>query len=114
MGTHLQDPATPGGTLIKGPPVEHTRENLCDTLQDALLDIVRQLLGQPVLTADQLQLVQLLVTAGGLGLPRLPTLALVARSSCKTTLPREMTRNHSERNLSDEKAPSQMGSASDT
>ena len=39
-------------------------------------------------TADQLQLARLQVTAGGLGLPHLPTLALVARASCNATLPR--------------------------
>ena len=52
------------------------------------MDIVRQFLGQPVLTADQLHLARLPVTAGGLGLPRLPTLVLFARASCIATLPR--------------------------
>ena len=61
--------------LLRAHPVEHTQE-LCDALQDALMDAVRQLLGQPTLTADQLQLACLPVTAGGLGWsPRLPTLA---------------------------------------
>ena len=59
------------------------------TLQDALLDTVRQLfLGQPTLTVNQLHLAKLLITAGGLGLPHLLTLALVARASCIATLPR--------------------------
>ena len=40
------------------------------------------------ITADQLHLAKLLATAGGLGLPHLPTLALVARASCVATLPR--------------------------
>ena len=53
--------------LLRAHPVEQTQE-LRDTLQDALLDTVRQLLGQPGLTADQLQLAKLPVTAGGLGL----------------------------------------------
>ena len=73
--------------LLRAHPVEQTQET-CDTLQDSLLDTVRQLLGQPTITADQLHLAKLPVTAGGLGLPRLPTLALVARTSCIATLPR--------------------------
>ena len=73
--------------LLGAHPVEHTRE-LCDTLQNALNDTVRQLFGQPILTADQLHLAKLPVTMGGLGLPHLPTLALIARTSCIATLPR--------------------------
>ena len=73
--------------LLKARPVEQTQE-LCDTLQDALIDTVRQLIGQPGLTADQLQLAKLPVTAEGLGLPDLPTVALIARASCIATLPR--------------------------
>ena len=73
--------------LLRAHPVEQTQE-LCDTLQDALIDTVRQLIGQPGMTADQLQLAKLPVTAGGLGVPDLPTLALVARASCIATLPR--------------------------
>ena len=73
--------------LLRAHPVEQTQE-MCDTLQDALLDTVRQLLGQPTITADQLHLAKLPVTAGGLGLPHLPTLALIARASCIATLPR--------------------------
>ena len=73
--------------LLRAHPVEQTQE-LCDTLQDALIDTVRQLIGQPGMTANQLQLAKLPVTAGGLGLPDLPTLALVARASCIATLPR--------------------------
>ena len=67
--------------LLRAHPVEQTQE-MCDTLQDALADAVRQLLGQPTIAADQLRLAKLPVTAGGLGLPHLPTLALVARASC--------------------------------
>ena len=67
--------------------MEQTQE-MCDTFQDALIDTVRQLLGQPTITADQLHLAKLPVTAGGLGLPHLPTLALIARASCIATLPR--------------------------
>ena len=51
------------------------------------MDTARQLLGQPILTAHQLHLARLPVTAGGLGLPHLPALALVARASCIATLP---------------------------
>ena len=53
-----------------------------------MIDTVRQLLGQPTITADQLHLAKLPVTAGGLGLPHLPTLALIARASRIATLPR--------------------------
>ena len=56
--------------------------------QDALIDAVRQCLGQPIITADQVHVAQLPVTGGGLGLPHLPTLPLVARASCLETLPR--------------------------
>ena len=66
--------------LRRANPVEQTQE-MCDTLQDALFDTVRQLLGQPTIAADQLHLAKLPVTAGGLGLPHLPTLALIARTS---------------------------------
>ena len=45
-------------------------------------------MGQPGFTADQLHLAKLPVTAGGLGLPDLPVLALVARTACIATLPR--------------------------
>ena len=38
--------------------MEQTQE-MCDTPQDALLDTVRQLLGQPTITADQLHLAKL-------------------------------------------------------
>ena len=47
--------------LLRAHPVEQTQE-MCDTLQDALLDTVRQLLGQPTITADQLHLAKLPVT----------------------------------------------------
>ena len=73
--------------LLRAHPVEQTQE-MCDSLQDALLDTVRQLIGQPSLTADQLHLAKLPVTAGGLGLPDLPALALIARTACIATLPR--------------------------
>ena len=53
-----------------------------------LIATVRQLMGQPYISADQIQLAKLPVTAGGLGLRDLPTLALVARASCIATLPR--------------------------
>ena len=70
-----------------------------DALQDALIDTVRQLLGQPTITADQLHLAKLPVTAGGLGLPHLPTLALVARASCIATLPRAVHTDSFRRHL---------------
>ena len=71
---------------------------MCDTLQDALLDTVRQLLGQPTITADQLHLAKLPVTAGGLGLPHLPTLALIARAT-----PGQPIRTPSDTPLSDKR-----------
>ena len=73
--------------LLRAHPVQQTQE-MCDSLQDALLDTVRQLMGQPSFTADQLHLAKLPVTAGGLGLPDLPVLALIARTACIATLPR--------------------------
>ena len=66
--------------LLRAHPVEQTQE-MCDTLQDALLDTVRQLMGQTAFTADQLHLAKLPVTAGGLGLPHLPTLAFDCANS---------------------------------
>ena len=83
MGSDLETLATPGGSLIESQP--GGANPMCDTLQDALIDTVRQLIGQPGITADQLQLAKLPVTAGGLGLLDLPTLALVARASCIAT-----------------------------
>ena len=53
--------------LLRAHPVKQTQE-MCDTWQDALIDTVRQSLGQPAITADQLHLAKLPVTAGGLGL----------------------------------------------
>ena len=73
--------------LLRAHPVEQTQE-MCDNLQNALLNTVRQLMGQPSFTADQLHLAKLPVTAGGLGLPDLPVLALIARTACIATLPR--------------------------
>ena len=73
--------------LLRAHPVEQTQE-MCQNLQDALLNTVRQLMGQPGFTADQLHLAKLPVTAGGLGLPDLPVLALIARTACIATLPR--------------------------
>ena len=85
MGPHLQ--ATQGGTSSKSPPggadardARHSPRCLarhCGTV-----------IGQPTLAANQLHLARLPVTAGGLGLPHLPTLALIARTSCLATLPR--------------------------
>ena len=73
--------------LLRAHPVHQTQE-MCQNLQDAMLNTVRQLMGQPGFTADQLQLAKLPVTAGGLGLPDLPVLALIARTACVATLPR--------------------------
>ena len=73
--------------LLRAHPVDQTQE-MCQNLQDALLNTVRQLMGQPEFTADQLYLAKLPVTAGGLGLLDLPVLALIARAACIATLPR--------------------------
>ena len=88
--------------LLRAHPVEQTQE-MCDTLQATLIDTVRQLLGQPSITADQIQLAKLPVTAGGLGLPDLPTLALVARTSCIATLPRQSEQISFAKTLSDKR-----------
>ena len=87
MGPHLQNLATPAGTSSTSPPGGANSGNV-RPLQEALVDTVRQLLGQPTISVEQLHLAKLPVTAGGLGLPHLPTLALVARASCIATLPR--------------------------
>ena len=60
-------------------------------------------MGQHGFTADQLHLAKLPVTAGGLGLPDLPTLALVARTSCIATLPGQTILNPFVKILSDKK-----------
>ena len=44
--------------LLRAHPVHQTQE-MCQNLQDALLNTVRQLIGQPGFTADQLQLAKL-------------------------------------------------------
>ena len=73
--------------LLRAHPVEQTLTHYkmhCWTLSDSYWAN----LGQPTITADQLHLSRLPVTAGGLGLPHLPTLTFVARASCIATLSR--------------------------
>ena len=81
--------------LLRAHPVHQTQE-MCQNLQDALLNTVRQLMGQPAFTADQLHLAKLPVTAGGLGLPDLPVLALIARTAALRHCPGQRTLIHSD------------------
>ena len=73
--------------LLRAHPVSETAE-LTDILQEGLQDTVRQLLGVPSTTADQLRVARLPVSAGGLGLPHLPSLAVIARCAALATMPR--------------------------
>ena len=45
-------------------------------------------MGIPSNTADQLSVARLPVSAGGLGLPHLPSLAVIARCAALATMPR--------------------------
>ena len=51
---------------------------------------------RPEFTADQLHLAKLPVTAGGLGLPDLPVLALIARTAALRHCPGQQTLIHSD------------------
>ena len=73
--------------LLRAHPVSETTE-LTEMLQEGLQDAVRQLMGVPSTTADQLHVARLPVSAGGLGLPHLPSLAVIARCSALATMPR--------------------------
>ena len=73
--------------LLRAHPVSETAE-LTDILQEGLQDTVRQLLGVPSTTADQLRVARLPVSAGGLGLPHLPSLGFIARCAALATMPR--------------------------
>ena len=61
---------------------------LCETFQDLLQDTVRQCIDQPAITADQWDLARLPIQAGGLYLPHLPSLAVIARTAALATMPR--------------------------
>ena len=73
--------------LLRAHPVSETAE-LTEMLQEGLQDTVRQLVGVPAAAADQLCVARLPVSAGGLGLPHLPSLAVIARCSALATMPR--------------------------
>ena len=73
--------------LLRAHPVSETAE-LTEILQEGLQDAVRQLIGIPSTTADQLAVARLPVSAGGLGLPHLPSLAVIARCAALATMPR--------------------------
>ena len=73
--------------LLRAHPVSETTE-LTEMLQEGLQDAVRQLMGVPSTHADQLHVARLPVSAGGLGLPHLPSLAVIARCSALATMPR--------------------------
>ena len=66
--------------LLRAHPVSETTE-LTEMLQEGLRDAVRQLMGVPSSDADQLHVARLPVSAGGLGLPHLPSLVVIARCS---------------------------------
>ena len=70
--------------LLRAHPSQRRRS----FLQEGLQDTVRQLLGVPSTAADQLRVARLPVSAGGLGLPHLPSLAVIARCAALATLPR--------------------------
>ena len=73
--------------LLRAHPISETAE-LTEILQEGLQDAVRQLMGIPSDTADQLSVARLPVSAGGLGLPHLPSLAVIARCAALATMPR--------------------------
>ena len=73
--------------LLRAHPVSDTRE-LCETLQDQLHDTVRQCIDQPSISADQWAVARLPIQAGGLYLPHLPSLAVIARTAALATMPR--------------------------
>ena len=73
--------------LLRAHPISETAE-LTEILQEGLQDAVRQLIGVPSTTADQLAVARLPVSAGGLGLPHLPSLAVIARCAALATTPR--------------------------
>ena len=73
--------------LLRAHPVSETAE-LTEMLQEGLQDAVRQLMGVPYTTADQLRVARLPVSVGGLGVPHLPSLAVIARCSALATMPR--------------------------
>ena len=73
--------------LLRAHPVSDTRE-LCETLQDMLQDTVRQCIDKPAISAEQWDLARLPIQAGGLYLPHLPSLAVIARTAALATMPR--------------------------
>ena len=86
--------------LLRAHPVSETTE-LTEILQEGLQDAVRQLVGTPSTTADQLAVARLPVSAGGLGLPHLPSLAVIARSAALATMPRALDTASYRQNLID-------------
>ena len=73
--------------LLRAHPVSDTRE-MCETLQDQLHETVRQCMDQPSISADQWAVARLPIQAGGLYLPHLPSLAIIARTAALATMPR--------------------------
>ena len=73
--------------LLRAHPVSDTRE-LCETLQDTLQDTVRQCVDQLSTSADQWDLARLPIQAGGLHLPHLLSLAVIARTAALATMHR--------------------------
>ena len=63
--------------LFGAHPVSDARE-LCEQLQETLHDTVRQCLDVPSISAEQWDIARLPIQAGGLYLPHLPSLAVIA------------------------------------
>ena len=90
LGFALLQRTLPSRTLhlLHGQATEHTAE-LCETLTTHMQMVLRSWLGHPALNADNWRLAHLPITAGGLGLPDLPALALAARTAALATIPNE-------------------------
>ena len=90
--------------LLRAHPVSDTRE-LCETLQDQLHETVRQCIDQPSISAEQWAVARLPIQAGGLYLPHLPSLAVIARTAALATMPRaSRTTKYRQNLLQDERA----------
>ena len=90
--------------LLRAHPVFDTRE-LCEQLQGTLHEAVRQSLDSPSISADQWDIAKLPIQAGGLHLPHLPSLAVIARTAALATMPRaSRTTTYKQNLLKQEKA----------
>ena len=73
--------------FLRANPVSETAE-LTEILQEGLQDTLRQCMGVPATTANQLHAARLPVSAGSLGLFHLPSLAVIAHCMALATMPR--------------------------